>query len=59
MSRNRSGKTLTEWLVILAVLLGLTWMLAAAGQRVYAAANGQPGSPPHMSFKIPNRGHAR
>jgi hypothetical protein len=38
MTRTRSGKTLTELLVIAAVLVGLTWMLTQAFQRVYAAA---------------------
>jgi hypothetical protein len=59
MSRTRSGKTLTELLVIVAVLLGLTWMLASAGQRVYAAAQGHPGSAPSVGIKSHHRGHGR
>ncbi len=59
MSRTRSGKTLTELLVIVAVLVGLTGMLALAGQRVYAAAQGHPGSAPSVSLKNVHRGHGR
>jgi hypothetical protein len=38
MTRTRSGKTLTELLVMLVVLLGLAGMLAHAVQKVRAAA---------------------
>jgi hypothetical protein len=56
MTRTRSGKTLTELPVMLAVLLGLTWMLTHAVQRVYAAAQGRPRAEVSVSLKGPQRG---
>jgi hypothetical protein len=39
MTRTRSGKTLTELLVVLGVLLGLAGMLGHTLQKVQAAAS--------------------
>jgi hypothetical protein len=39
MTRTRSGKSLTEWLVIFAVLLGLSGMLARTVQKVHAVTD--------------------
>jgi hypothetical protein len=43
MTRTRSGKTLTELLVMIVVLVGLSGMLAHAVQKVCAAAGNPPG----------------
>jgi Tfp pilus assembly protein FimT len=56
MTRTRSGKTLTELLVIAAVLAGLAWMLTQALQRVYAASQGRPRAEVSVSLKGPHRG---
>jgi hypothetical protein len=42
MTRTRSGKTLSELVVIVVVLLGLGGMLAHAVQKVRAAADAPP-----------------
>jgi hypothetical protein len=61
MTRTRSGKTLTELLVMLVVLLGLTGMLAHAVQKVRAASATRPGTKVvsnAMSASLTNPRHA-
>jgi hypothetical protein len=54
MTRTRSGKSLTELLVIVAVLAGLGWMLTHAVQRVCASAtNDRPSVTASVSLKAP------
>ena len=56
MTRTRSGKSLTELLVIVAVLLGLGWILTHAAQKVCAGAtHDRAKATVSVSLKAPQR----
>jgi hypothetical protein len=59
MTRTRSGKTLTELLTMLAVVLGLSGMLAYSVQKVcavgFAPARGPGGAEVSVSLNGPQR----
>jgi len=59
MTRTRSGKSLTELLVITAVLMGLGWMLTHAVQKVWAGGtHDHPKAAASVSLKAPQRAKA-
>ncbi len=59
MTRTRSGKTLTELLTMLIVVLGLSGMLAYSAQKVWATGRGEPGGTQvSVNLKAPPRTQA-